>query len=327
MKIQPYLLGSGRAGQALVRSLSVLESADSEFVFEKAIHVGRSQSLKGLKKKDEFALLLIANPHALHSQKILEANGEFDLIVTEKPVCTSLDEIELLRKVKTPVAVCHGYRQSWGVQTLKFMIEAGEFGEILSIEGRYWQSSTAQRALLKNSAQSWKNDPKLSGPFDALLDIGTHWADTAIFLMPEKLKETQLWLSYMNSEAAHRDSHVHMNFLFENNKRAFCSVSKAVHGAANHFEVNVIGAKRFATWKFLEPDFLEFGEGSVRTVVSRKDNKWGSTQPAHHALGWLEGYIEILRQSLRKATGKAHEPYPDLADGLFVVEALLKAKK
>lgn len=148
MKIQPYVLGSGRAAQALLKSLAVLKITDS-FEFEEAIHVKRDQSLKGLTKKEVFSLLIIANPHALHAPKIIEADGEFNLIITEKPVCTSLEEIEALKKVKTPVAVCHGYRQSWGIQTLKKMIQEGALGEIISIEGRYWQSSTAQRALEK----------------------------------------------------------------------------------------------------------------------------------------------------------------------------------
>ncbi|MEZ4814977.1 MAG: Gfo/Idh/MocA family oxidoreductase [Bdellovibrionota bacterium] len=327
MIIQPYILGSGRAGQAMLKGLAVLELSDAEFSFKKAIKIERAQPLKDVVKNDEFSLLLIANPHALHAAKILEAEGLFDLIVTEKPVCTSLEEIESLKKVKTPVAVCHGYRQSWGVQSLKKMIEAGDFGEILSIEGRYWQSSTAQRSLEKNTAQTWKNDPTLSGPHDALLDIATHWADTAIFLMPHKLKETALWLSYVNAEAKHRDTHIHMSLSFEADKRALCSISKMVHGAANHFEVNVVGAKKFATWKFLEPDLLEVSEGAARSFVSRKETRWGSTQGPHHAMGWLEGYIEIFRQALRDATGKPSEPYPNLQEALHVIEALLTAKR
>lgn len=326
MKIQPYVLGSGRAAQALVKSLAVLEIMDG-LQIEKTIHLKRDQSLKGLTKKDEFSLLLIANPHALHAPKILEADGEFQLIVTEKPACTSLDEIAALKKVKTPVALCHGYRQSWGIQTLKKMIDAGDFGEVISIEGRYWQSSTAQRALDKKVTQSWKNDTALSGPYDALLDIVTHWADAAVFLMPETLRESHLWLSYANSEAKHRDSHVHLNMLFEKDKRALCSVSKTVHGAANHFEVNVIGTKKFGTWKFMEPDVLEIGEGNKRSFISRDDNHWGSQQGPHHAMGWLEGYIEIIRQALLEAQGKSFQAYPNLEDGLKIVESLLKAKR
>lgn len=326
MKIQPYVLGSGRAAQAIVKSLALLEIVDGTFSLEKPIPLKRDQKLKGLSKKDELSILVIANPHALHAPKIIEAEGEFSLIISEKPVCTSLAEIESLSKVKTPVAVCHGYRQSWGVQTLKKMIEGSELGEIICIEGRYWQSSTAQRVLEKNTAQSWKNDPKLSGPHDALLDIATHWADTAAFLFPEKLKNIATWMDFSNSEAKHRDSHVHLMMNFENSKRAFCSVSKTVHGASNHFEVNVVGTLKSVTWNFLNPDVLQVGIGSTLTTLPRKDISLGSQQAAFHGVGWLEGYVEIARQAIRDVNGESFIPYPNLKDALFLMKHLLSSK-
>ena len=328
MKIQPYLVGSGRAGLALLKSLALLEMTDSEFEIQKFIKIDRNRSLKNVKQKDdEFSLLLIANPHGLHAEKLLEAETEnFDLIISEKPICTTLSEVSKLKELKTPLAVCHGYRQSWGVQKLKSMIDAGAFGEIISIEGRYWQSSTAQRVLENKAAQSWKNDPKLSGPYDVLLDIGTHWVDTAIFLLRNKPIETKLWLSYVNAEAKHRDSHVHLSMNFENGTHALASISKTVHGATNHFEVNIIGAKKFATWKFLDADRIEIGEGNSTTYLSRSDSELGSKQGPYHATGWLEGYIEIIRQSLLHTTGKKFQAYPDLNDSIRVMETLLNAQ-
>lgn len=328
--IQPYIIGSGRAAQALEKSLRVLEITDSDFQFEKTIKIERGQALKGLVDRSKFSLLLIANPHGLHSEKILEADAAgFQLIVTEKPVCTTLEEIEKLSKVSTKVAVCHGYRQSWGVQSLKSMLNAEEFGEIISLEGRYWQSSTAQRALDKDAGraatQSWKNDSKLSGGHDALLDIGTHWADAALFLMGKNPKQVKVWLSYKNAESKHRDSHMHLQMNFDQGARALCSISKTVHGSSNHFEINVIGTKKFATWKFLEPDLLEIGEGNTRKIISRTGAAEGSKQGPHHGMGWLEGYIEILRQSLLHASGKTFVKYPDLKDGLNVVHLLLSS--
>lgn len=328
MIIQPYVLGSGRAAQAILKSLSLLEIVDGNFSLSKAKILNRDQSLKGLVKKNEFSLLIIANPHALHAPRIVEADKEgFSLIVSEKPVCTSLEEIKVLSKIKTPLAVCHGYRQSWGIQTLKKMIEASEFGEIFAIEGRYWQSSTAQRALEKNSAQSWKNDIKLSGPHDALLDIATHWADTANFLMPEKLEGISTWLNFANAESQHRDSHVHLLMSFQGDKRALCSVSKNVHGATNHFEVNVLGARLSATWNFLNPDILQVAAGPTQSILARKDTSRGSTQAPFHGVGWLEGYIEILRQAIKDVRGEEFIPYPNLKDALFLMEKLFTSKR
>ncbi len=332
MIIQPYLVGSGRAGQALLKSLSFLEITDEGIELKKPILLKRDQPLSGFKSKEHFSLLLIANPHGLHAQKLLEADTHFDLIVTEKPACTRMEDVVALKKLQTPVAVCHGYRQMWGVQTLKAMLNRGDFGELVAIEGRYWQSSTAQRALAVSSeqkklaAQSWKNDVALSGPYDALLDTGSHWADAAMYLMGQKPKETHVWLSYINAEAAHRDTHVHLQMTFDKSVRALCSVSKTIHGATNHFEINIIGSKKFATWNFLAPDQIEVGEGSLRSFVSRSGYEYGAKQAPYHGVGWLEGYIEILRQSIRHVRGEKYEKYPDLKEALVVVETLLQAK-
>lgn len=55
-----------------------------------------------------------------------------------------LGQIQALKDVKTSVAILHGYRMMWGPQTLHQMLTAGEFGQIISLESRYWQSSVAR---------------------------------------------------------------------------------------------------------------------------------------------------------------------------------------
>lgn len=333
-EIQPVIVGSGRAALAIERSLGILQSSSwevgtdrVEFKFLDPIRVKRGEELK---KSNAFSLLVIANPHALHSERILEGDQKrFDLIVSEKPACVSLDDIEKLKKVKTPTAICHVYRQSWGMQSLKRMIDDGDFGEIISLEGRYWQSSAAQSALSRGPnyamASQWKNNSALSGPHDALIDITTHWADAALFLAQSPVVKTGLHLSYVNSEAPHRDTHVHLNLAFENNIHALASVSKAVHGMGNYFEMNVIGSKKSATWNFQQPDQLIVGEGASLTTVVRKDSSYGSGQAAFHALGWIEGYVEILKQSLLHSLGLHHRPYPTLHENLKMLEILLTA--
>src|SRR6185369_8855913 len=136
--------------------------------------------------------------------------------------------------------------------TLKQMLESGIFGELISIEGHYWQSSAAQKALEPaGKPHPWKNDPALSGGSDAFIDIAVHWVDMAAYLMGESSFKGSKWLSYANAEAPHRDNHVHLNLEFSKDKRAMVSVSKTVHGASNDFEITVLGTEQSATWNFL----------------------------------------------------------------------------
>lgn len=317
--ISPYILGSGKAATALLEALRVIELNNLDYTFNAVQKISRNANFPDV-SKNEFPILIIANPHALHAKAIMDAEqAGFKLVICEKPAATSIEQIDSLRKVKAPVAVCHVYRQMWGIQTLKQMILNDEFGEIISIEGRYWQSSAAQKALSSDKTTSWKNDINLSGPSDVVFDIATHWTDAVLFLAGENPKKIFLWRSFANSESPHRDTHVHLNLEFPNGTRAMGSISKTIHGAPNHFEINVIGTKKYGCWKFLEPDLLEIGSSSTKSFISRNRSDIGSGHWPHHGLGWIEGYVEIIQQALKNGA------YPRLQENLDMMELLLNS--
>ena len=105
------------------------------------------------------------------------------------------------------------------------------------------------------------------------------------------------------------------------------SVSKTVHGAGNLLEVHIMGAKLGASWSFENPDELQLARGTNSESFRRETCLMGSQQSPYHGLGWLEGYIEIIRQGILILQGLPHTPPPDLKDSLDVVEALLKLEK
>lgn len=107
--------------------------------------------------------------------------------------------------------------------------------------------------------------------------------------------------------------------------RLFASISKTVHGASNHFELNVLGTKGSATWKFLEPDQLVMGEGSVTRIVPRPRESLSAVNPPFHGLGWVEGYVGVLEGAIGAAIGNARASYPRLEEHLVGLRALLEA--
>lgn len=329
MKITPLILGNGRSGQAIAKSLACLNLIRPELKIEMPVWLDRGASLADERKKYQNAVLCISNPHGLHAEAILEADqAGFDAILCEKPACVNLEEVKKLRQVKTPAAILHVYRQMWGIQTIKQMVEDGKFGELISIEGRYWQASTAERAIQRGSAPSpkgWKDDPKLSGEYDTYLDVGTHWVDAASFLIGSSPARINGWRSYVNAESSHRDSHIQLSIDYPKG-RAFSSISKTYHGATNRFEINVIGSKMSATWEFMKPDEIFIGEGRDRRVLTRKESILGSQHPPHHGMGWLEGYIEIASRLLSDAYKLERQEYPRLERNLDTLEAMLRAE-
>ena len=327
MSIQPFILGYGRAGHAIQEALLLLSALEPQMKIHNPLVLGREDLLRPSPDADH-SVLFVANPPGLHAQAIGDAaKAGFSGVACEKPLCICPDEISRLQKLPTKTAVFHVYRQMWGPQTLKQMILQGELGDLISIEGRYWQSSTAERSLfpLAERAPSWKNDEKLSGPSDALLDVGTHWIDLAVFLAGEEAKDFSAEFSYANAETKHRDSHAWVRMQFPRDTRAFASISKNVHGAANHFEIHLLGTKKSASWNFLKPDEIFVGEGRDRRVLTRRENSLGARHPAFHGTGWLEGYIEIIRQLFLDVQGLPHLPYPELQENLKLLKFILES--
>jgi predicted dehydrogenase len=327
--ITPLILGKGRSGHAIAKSLASLAVMQPELKLQSPVWLERGASLLTERKKFPHPILCIANPHGLHEKAILEAEqAQFDAILCEKPACVNSDQIQRLKLVKTPTAIFHVFRQTWGIQTLKQMLDENHFGELISIEGRYWQSSAAERALIskEHGSKTWKDDPKISGEFDTFIDIGTHWIDAVAFLygsMPSKILGFK---SYVNSDSPHRDSHVQLSMDFQNQGRAFGSISKTIHGATNHFEINLIGSKMTATWQALSPDEILIGEGRDRRILTRKKSDLGSMQAPFHGMGWIEGYIEIASRLLNEVYLKKKSSYPTLQNNLDVLSAMFETK-
>lgn len=323
--IQPYILGSGAASKAIQKSLSIVDVLNPDWGVKKANLLSRNQKLSEL-SPDKNSVLILANPHALHANSILEAEkAGFNWVICEKPAAVNLEQVELLSKIRIPVAVFHGYRQTWGIQTIKKMLEAGELGTWVTMEGRYWQSSAAQKKLSGDSKQTWKDDITLSGAYDVLLDLGTHWADLVFFLAGEIPQKVNVWKSFANSDSKHRDTHNLISMEFSGNRRSMGSISKTAHGSGNDLEIHVIGEKASVSWAFLNPDELVIGEGGKRRTVHRPDqSSFGSEQYPYHGTGWLEGYVEILKQYFHQMRGEAFRPYPNLKDQIKILSQLLK---
>jgi len=325
--IAPVLVGRGMAGQAILKSLAIVSQMDPDLNLLPVRIVPRGDPPASCRSAEADNILFIANPSGLHAQFILNgAQSRFAAIATDKPVCVRPDEIPLLRNIPIPVTVFHGYRVMWGTRTIKEMIDSGELGDVFSFESRYWQSSSAQRAQSgAPEKRSWTNDLKLNGPSDTLTDLGSHVVDICLHLMGEKPAESKCWVSYQNAAAPFRDTHVHLFMKFAGDRRAIASISKTVHGAANEFEYTVLGTKGTATWRFLRPDEVELGIGAKRSFVRRKGPLKSSGSSPFHGLGWLEGYVEIIHQTVRLVSGLDSVPVPTLEEALDAMDVLLNA--
>lgn len=326
--ITPVLVGQGMAGQAILKSLAIVSQMDSDLGIFPVQIVPRGAALNSYISSGSTSVLFLASPSGLHAQQIIEGDqAGFHAIAVDKPVCVRPREIESLSNIQTHVTVFHGYRALWGTQTIKQMIDAGELGEIFSFEARYWQSTSARSALDNiPERRTWKNNLDLNGPSDALADLGSHVVDICLFLMADLPVKCRCWRSYRNAAAPYRDTHVHLSMKFPGDRNALASISKTAHGATNSFEYTIMGTRGTATWRFLNPDEIQWGSSNCMTTIRKENNSPSSGTAPFHGLGWLEGYVEITRQTLRYALRLDCSPVPNLKESLAVMQTLLNAE-
>lgn len=329
MALTPYILGSGLAGTAIAEAFALLSLTDKELAFEPSRQVPRDAKLANL-SLDKDSVVCIANPSALHAPRLIEAlEAGAGLVICEKP--TAIDEIQQkqLQSLKGKVAVFYVYRQLWGVQKLRRLIEEGAFGRIAAIDGRLWQSSRVGH-FTKSAApvqkREWVGDVSLTGQYGVSLGLGSHWLDTARFLCGEEVSLQRSNTLHMHGGERGEDTYVNVQLTSASGVHLSGSICNMVHGARNELEITILGEKATAHWNFLQPDEIVLNTGKESHVIYRDERMSGSGHPPFHGLGWLEGYIEIIRQSCRHLTGLPHRTYPTLEDSNAVTAILLETR-
>lgn len=325
ISIHPVIIGRGMSGQTIAKSLAYIAATAADIKLLPSVFFQRDNDLGKYIIPEAKNILFIANPSGLHSATILSGVEKgFDAIVCDKPVCVAPEELESIKNITIPINVLHGYRAMWGPRTIKQMIDAAELGEIFALECHYWLSSLAQQAVGEVAAKhSWKNDIKLSGPFDVFIDLGSHVFDMFLYFMNSRPQKSSAWLSYANGPVKHRDTHVHLNLQFSNTCHAMASLSKTLHGANNDFSIVVVGTKASVTWSFLKPNEISMGCGSKTTILQHSNQEKLIEAASFNETGRLEGYVEIILQSLRGwTTGLSANAVPTFAEAVRVMECM-----
>ena len=314
--IEPILVGSGAASDALRLALAMYPDDVAP-----PRQLRRGEPLPA--PTSERSLVVVAGPHALHAPRLLEAAERgYGWAICEKPAAVDREQVRQLIGLPVRTWICHGYRLMWGPQQLRRAWAEGRFGEVLTVEGRYWQAGVVREP--PPAKRGWKDDPALAGRFDVLLDLATHWADLMTYLTatPPNAVRVRRW--YTNAPSAHRDTHVHLT-MTHGTATTLGSISKTVHGAGNHLELHVLGADATASWSFAAPDEICWGERRTRHNQVRVEREPPARPPAFHGLGWMEGYGRLVGEVVGCIRHGRQGEASTLAEHLALLQALLDA--
>lgn len=140
----------------------------------------------------EYALdaAFIITPHALHhDQTVTCLEAGLDVLL-EKPMVTTAEEARSLIAVRDRtdklLVVAFPGSLSPRVRAASALLQAGEFGRILSISGTVWQNWGAA------TANTWRQEPDLAGG-GFLFDTGAHLLNTITDLAGEDFSQIAAW--------------------------------------------------------------------------------------------------------------------------------------
>jgi predicted dehydrogenase len=165
-----------RLGNVEVVAVAASRQATADRFAEALLIPKATGDWKSLIEDPEIDAVHICTPNSLHfpmAKAALESNKH---VLCEKPLSMNLAQAHALAELGASgnLAHCinHNLRCYPIVQQMRAMIAAGELGEILVVNGTYFQDW-----LLYDTDWNWRADSASNGALRAMGDIGSHWMD------------------------------------------------------------------------------------------------------------------------------------------------------
>jgi len=356
--IKTAIFGTGFMGRVHLDALRRLESVEVVAIAGRNLEAARrlgagfgipaiTSDYREILSDPAIDAVHILTPNALHYSMAKEALEAGKHVACEKPLTIAVEEAEelvaLAARKGLRNCVCHNLRYYPMVQQMRRMREAGEFGEILSVQGGY-----SQDWLLYDTDWNWRIDAKAAGASRCLADIGSHFfdmaehvtglrvssliADLQIFHPTRKQPKNSVE-SFANKlmgpgDYIERavDTEDFATVLFQMGERARgCMVASQVSaGRKNRLSIEVYGSKAGAAWDQERPNELWIGHRDTGNEIILKDPALLKPEARSYADlpgGHAEGYDDSHKQLLRRFYASIGDPglaaeYPQFADGL-----------
>jgi predicted dehydrogenase len=371
-KIKTAVIGTGFMGKVhaeAIRRLGNVEiaavagsSAAKAAAFGESIGVERTTGdYKEILADPEIEAVHICTPNALHYPESKAALEAGKAVLCEKPLSMSAKEAEDMVKLaeskKLPNCVNHNLRYYPVVQHIRRMIEAGELGDVLVVQGGY-----SQDWLLYDTDYNWRIEKADNGALRVVGDIGSHWMDLAQHLTGQTItalcadlqifhktrKKPKKSIETFAGKTLRPEDYEEVTIDTEDfgavlvhlgdRARGAYTVSQVNAGCKNRFLMEIFGTKCGVSWNQERPDELWIGHRNSPNQIIMKDPSLLNPAAAAYADlpgGHSEGYDDTHKQVFRRFYRKVADPsapveYPTFADGLHgmrLLEKIIESQK
>jgi predicted dehydrogenase len=292
----------------------------------------------------------ITTPNVSHFPIAKAALDAGKHVLCEKPLAMSSAQAQeltdLVAAKRLRGGLCHNLRYYPMVQQMRRMREAGDFGDILVVQGTY-----SQDWMLYETDWNWRVDPAVSGPSRVMADIGSHFFDMAEHVTGLKVSSVCSDLqtfyptrkqpksggeSFSGQQAGETVDTpiVTEDFgatLFRMGQaRGAMTASQVSAGRKNGLVLEIYGTKGGASWHQERPEELWLGHRDAPNQLLLKDPslmiesaRAFADFPGGHAEGYPDTHKQLFRRFYASIADASLTPdYPVMADGLRQMKIL-----
>jgi predicted dehydrogenase len=297
----------------------------------------------------------ITTPNVSHFPIARAALDAGKHVLCEKPLAMSSAQAQELTDLVAAKGLrgglCHNLRYYPMVQQMRRMREAGDFGDILVVQGTY-----SQDWMLYETDWNWRVDPAVSGPSRVMADIGSHFFDMAEHVTGLKVSSvcSDLQTFYptrkqpksggesfsreqsgetVDTPIVTEDFGATLFRMAKNGKdlaRGAMTASQVSAGRKNGLVLEIYGTKGGASWHQERPEELWLGHRDAPNQLLLKDPSLLDEKarafadfPGGHAEGYPDTHKQLFRRFYTSIADASLTPdYPVMADGLRQMKIL-----
>jgi predicted dehydrogenase len=368
--IKTAIFGTGFMGRVHLEALRRTEFVDAVAIAGRTIEAARrlgagfsvptfTADYREILRDPSIDAVHVCTPNALHFSMARDTLLAGKHVMCEKPLAITVPEAQELTTlaVRQGVrnAICHNIRFYPMVQQMRSMRESGELGEILVVQGTYFQDW-----LLYDTDWNWRVDAQAAGTSRVMADVGSHWFDLAEHITGLRVtslcsdlqtfhqtrkKPKQAVETFANKLLGPQDyletpvdTEDFGAVLFRMGPRArgSATVSQVSAGRKNRLVIEICGTKSSVAWDQERPDELWVGHRENANQIFVKDPSLLESRarafadlPGGHSEGYDDTFKQIFRRFYASIRAPDEKPdYPQFADGLRqlnILDAALKS--
>lgn len=335
-KIQAAIIGTGFIGPAHVEAIRRLGFVEVVAVAERGQDLAerKAKELSIPKAYGDYYQLLAdpaiqvvhnCTPNHLHFEVNRDILAARKHVVSEKPLAMDSAQSRELVRLAQSAGVTHAinfnYRYMPLVQQARAMVQRGDVGRVLAVQGSYLQDW-----LLLETDWNWRLVPEMSGASRAVADIGSHLCDCVQFVTGLKIVRVMADLvtihpsrkrpkvevetyagkmltpDQMEDVPIHTEDYAAILVEFDNGSHGTLTVNQCAAGRKNRLYYEIDGERAALSWDLERPNELWIGrrDGANQTLMKdpsllHPEAREYAHYPGGHQEGWPDGPKNLFR--------------------------------